>query len=85
MVPSIVETTDEYYQVRFSHPDSFDAIRTPDWAENPASSVADGTEVRTGHQEGGGESDWDVQSVLVPTDEDDAVGLAEEIVEKIES
>jgi hypothetical protein len=89
MAPSITETTDDYYHVRFNDPDEFDDIRTPDWAANPASSVAEGAEVRTGHEEGGGDSDWEVQSVLVPTDEasgeDDAVDQAERIVDKIES
>lgn len=89
MTPSVAETTDDYYHVRFNDPDEFDEIRTPDWAENAASSVADGAEVRTGHEESGDDSDWDVQSVLVPTDaasdEDDAIDLAEQIVEKIES
>lgn len=89
MAPSIAETTDGYYHVRFKDPDEFDTIRTPDWAENAASSVVDGAEVRTGHREGGDESDWEIQSVLVPTDkasdENDAVALAEQIVEKIES
>lgn len=89
MSPTIEETTDDYYHVRFNDPDQFDNIRTPDWAEKAASSVADGAEVRTGHQEGGGDSDWDIQSVLVPTDaasdEDDATSQAEQIVKKIES
>ena len=89
MTPSIAETTDEYYHVRFADPDEFDQIRTPDWAENAASSVVDGAEVRTGHEEGGDDSDWEVQSVLVPiekvSDEDDAVEQATRIVEKIES
>lgn len=87
MTPSIAETTDDYYHVRFEDPDEFDTVRTPDWAENPASSIAEGAEVRTGREEGG--DDWDVQSVLVPTDEaddeDDAMAKAERIVEKIES
>lgn len=89
MAPSIAETTDDYYHVRFNDPDEFDTIRTPDWAENAASSVVDGAEVRTGHQKDGDESDWEIQSVLIPTDkasdEDDAIALAEEIVEKINS
>lgn len=89
MVPAIEETTDDYYHVRFRDPDEFDTIRTPEWAENAASSVADGAEVRTGHQEGGDDSDWEIQSVLIPTtaadDEEEAKDLAEEIVEKIES
>ena len=89
MAPVIAETTQDYFHVRFADPDSFDTIRTPDWAENAASSVAAGAEVRTGHEAGGGDSDWDVQSVLVPTDqaanEDEATRLAEEIVETINS
>lgn len=87
--PTIAETTDDYYHVRFNDPDEYDTIRTPDWAANAASSVADGAEVRTGHEEGGDDSEWDIQSVLVPTDaasdEDDATAQAEQIVEKIES
>jgi len=89
MAPSITETTDDYHHVRFSDPEPFDSIRTPDWAENVASSVAADAEVRTGHEAGGDDSDWDVQSVLIPTDEvsdeDDAIVQAEQIVDKIES
>jgi len=89
MPPSIAETTDDYYHVRFNDPDQFDNIGTPDWAENTASSVADGAEVRTGHEADGDDSDWDIRSVLVPgdaaSDEDDATAQAEQIVEKIES
>lgn len=89
MAPSITETTEDYHHVRFADPDEFDTIRTPDWAENPASSVVEGAEVRTGHEEGGDDSEWEVQSVLIPTgevsDEDEAVAKAEQIVEKIES
>ncbi|AQL42943.1 hypothetical protein BV210_09545 [Halorientalis sp. IM1011] len=85
--PSIsdVETTEDFFHVRYRDPDEFDEIRTPDWAENAASSVADGSEVRTGDREG--DEDWLVQSVLVPVDvaenEDDARELADEIVAKI--
>lgn len=81
-----VEESDDYYHVRFRDPDEFSEIRTPDWAENPAEDVADGAEVRTGQEEGS--DDWEVQSVLIPTDagdEDDAREKATEIVEKIES
>lgn len=89
MVPTIAETTDDYYHVRFNDPDEFDTIRTPDWAEDAASSVADGAEVRTGNEEGGDDSDWEIQSVLVPTDaaadEEEATTQAEQIVDKIES
>lgn len=78
MTPSVAQKTDE-----------FDTIRTPDWAVHAASSVAEGAEVRTGHHVGGDDSDWEIQSVLVPTerasDEDAATDLAVEIVEKIES
>jgi hypothetical protein len=88
MTPSIAEQTDDYYHVRVADPDEFDSIRTPDWAENAASSVVDGTEVRTGHEDGGDDDDWEIQSVLVPTDgasdEDDAVSKAEAIIDKIE-
>lgn len=89
--PSVkeVDKSDDYYHVRFRDPDEFDEIRTPDWAEKPAGSVVEGTEVRTGHQKGGEDDDWEIQSVLIPVDtvdgEDDAREKAEEIVEKIES
>ena len=82
---SAVETTEEFFHVRYRDPDQFDQIRTPDWAANAASSVADGSEVRTGDRKG--DEDWLVQSVLVPVDvaenEDDARELADEIVGKI--
>ncbi|NHN42703.1 hypothetical protein G9C85_13840 [Halorubellus sp. JP-L1] len=86
-VPSVkdVESTDEFVHVRFRDPDDFETIRTPDWAENAASSVVEGSEVRMGDEKGN--EDWVVQSVLVPNDvdEDEATSKAEEIVEKIES
>ena len=81
----IVEESENYVHVRFRDPDGFDTIRTPDWAENAASDVAEGSEVRTGKREGS--DDWEVESVLIPagTDEDDAKDQADQIVEKIES
>ena len=82
-----VEKGDDFYHVRYRDPDEFDEIRTPDWADDPASAVAQGSEVRTGHQKEG--DDWSVQSVLIPVDaaddEDEAEDLADDIVEKIES
>jgi hypothetical protein len=36
-----VEETDDYVHVRFRDPDDFETIRTPDWAENAASDVAE--------------------------------------------
>ena len=41
-----VDEGDDYYHVRFRDPDQFSDIRTPDWAENPAESVQEGSEVR---------------------------------------
>lgn len=83
-----VEEGDDYYHVRYRNPDEFDEIRTPDWARNPAGSVCEGSEVRTGHESGDGD-DWEVQSVLIPVDavadDDEAAEKAVEIVEKIES
>ncbi|MFB6166179.1 MAG: hypothetical protein ABEJ31_13540 [Haloarculaceae archaeon] len=80
-----VERSEDYYHVRYRDPDDFDEIRTPDWAANAANSVAEGAEVRTGHESGG--DDWTVQSVLVPTgdaDRDDqAQDLADRIVAKL--
>ncbi|SFG73636.1 hypothetical protein SAMN04488063_2831 [Halopelagius inordinatus] len=82
-----VEEGDDYYHVRYADPDEFDTIRTPDWAANAAESVVEGSEVRTGHKDGGGDDDWETQSVLVPVDEvddeDEAKSAAEDIVEKI--
>lgn len=80
-----VDTEDEYIHVRFRDPDNFDEIRTPDWAKDPAESVSEGAEVRTGQKEGSEE--WEVQSVLIKKSvgEDKAAEQAEEIVEKIES
>ncbi|MDF9744821.1 hypothetical protein [Natrinema salsiterrestre] len=80
-----VETEDDYTHVRFRDPDRYDEIRTPDWAEQPAESVSEGSEVRTGKVEG--EDDWEVTSVLIDehVDEDKAKEQAREIVDKIES
>ena len=80
-----VETEDDYIHVRFRDPDKYDEIRTPDWAEDPAESVSEGSEVRTGNVEG--EDDWEVTSVLIKKNvgEDKAEEQAREIVEKIES
>lgn len=83
----MVEEGDDYYHVRFRDPDEFEEIRTPDWAEKPANSVVEGSEVRTGDEEGNDE--WEVQSVLIPldaaADESEARDSAQQIVEKIES
>jgi hypothetical protein len=82
-----VEEGDDYYHVRYRGPDGFDEIRTPDWAENPAGAVCEGSEVRTGHESDGG--DWEFQSVLIPidavSDGDEAAQKAQQIVEKIEN
>lgn len=80
-----VETEDDYIHVRFRDPDQFDEIRTPDWAEDPAQSVSDGSEVRMGQKEGS--DDWSVESVLIKKSvgEEKAREQAKEIVDKIES
>ncbi|MFB1065949.1 hypothetical protein [Natrinema sp. H-ect4] len=80
-----VETEDDYVHVRFRDPDRYDEIRTPDWAEQPAESVSEGSEVRTGKVEG--EDDWEVTSVLIEkhVGEDKATEQAREIVDKIQS
>ena len=84
--PSIdtVEAGDDYYHVRYRDPDEFDEVRTPDWADDPAQSVSEGSEVRTGRREGS--DDWEVQSVLIKKQagEEKAREQADEIVEKIE-
>ena len=80
-----VETEEDYIHVRFRDPDQFDEIRTPDWAENLAQSVSEGSEVRMGEKEGS--DDWKVESVLIKKNvgEDKAEEQAKEIVDKIES
>lgn len=80
-----VETGDEYIHVQFRDPDQFDEIRTPDWADQPAHSISEGSEVRMGKEEGS--DDWEVESVLVKKNvgEDKAEDEAKKIVEKIES
>ncbi len=80
-----VEREDDYVHVRFRDPDRYDEIRTPDWAKNPAESVSEGSEVRTGRLEG--EDDWEVTSVLIEkhVGEERAEQQAREIVEQIES
>ena len=80
-----VETEDDYIHVRFRDPDRYEEVRTPDWAEEPAESVSEGSEVRTGKLEG--EDDWEVTSVLIEKSvgEEKAEEQAKEIVEKIES
>ena len=80
-----VETEDDYIHVRFRDPDQYETIRTPDWAKEPAESVSEGAEVRTGEKDDS--DDWEVQSVLIKktVGEDKAKEQAKEIVEKIQS
>lgn len=80
-----VEIENDYIHVRFNDPDEFAEIRTPDWAKEPAESVSEGAEVRTGRREGS--DDWEVQSVLIKktVGEENAEEQAREIYEKIES
>lgn len=80
-----VERDDEYIHVRFRDPDRYDTIRTPDWAEEVATSVSSGAEVRTGQR--ADDDDWELQSVLIDkhVGEEKAREQAERIVEKIES
>lgn len=81
----LVDTEEEYIHVRFRDPDQYEEIRTPDWAKEPAESVSEGSEVRTGKKEGS--DDWEVTSVLIEkhVGEDKAKEQAREIIEKIES
>ncbi|MCU4752810.1 hypothetical protein OB919_12630 [Halobacteria archaeon AArc-curdl1] len=80
-----VEPEDDYIHVRFRDPDRYDEIRTPDWAENPAESVSQGSEVRTGKITG--TDDWEVTSVLIrkTVGEEKAEEQARKILEKMES
>lgn len=83
--PNEVETEDDYIHVRYRDPDQFGQIRTPDWAEEPAHSMSEGSEVRMGKEED--EDEWKVESVLLKKSvgEDKAEEEASEIVKKIES
>lgn len=85
--PSVnkVESEDDYIHVRFRDPDQYSDIRTPDWADEPAQSVSDGSQVRMGDKEGN--DDWEVVTVLIDKNvgKDKAEEQAQEIVEKIES
>jgi len=80
-----VEPEDDYIHVRFRDPDRYDEIRTPEWAAQPARSVSEGSEVRTGKLEG--EDEWEITSVLLDkhVGEETAKDQAREIVDKIES
>jgi len=82
----VVDTEDDYIHVRFRDPDRYDEIRTPDWADQPAQSVSEGSQVRTGKVDGT-DDDWEVTSVLIEkhVGEEKAREQAREIVEKIES
>jgi hypothetical protein len=86
-LPSVkeVETEDQYVHVRYRDPDEFDAIRTPDWADEVSDSVSDGSEVRMGKRSGS--DDWVVQSVLIDkhVGEETAREQADEILQKIET
>ncbi len=86
-MPSIqsVSTEDDYIHVRFNDPDQYDTIRTPDWAKDPAESVSQGAEVRTGKKQGS--DDWEVQSILIKKSvgEDKAKDQAQKIMDKLES
>jgi hypothetical protein len=80
-----VDTEDDYIHVRFRDPDRYETIRTPDWAKQPAASVSEHAEVRTGKEQDSDE--WEVQSVLIKKSvgEDKATAQAKKIVDKIES
>lgn len=82
---SAVETGDEYIHVRFRDPDDFETIRTPDWAQNAATSVSEGSEVRTGKLPDADE--WKIQSVLIDkhVGAEKAAEQATEIVATLES
>jgi hypothetical protein len=62
--PKLVELKGEYYHVRFRDPDEFSEIRTPEWAQEAAAEIANGSKVRTERRKGS--DDWVVQSVLIP-------------------
>jgi hypothetical protein len=51
--------------VRFRDPDTFEEIRTPDWADDLTRSVVPESTVRMGQSD---DDEWLVQSVLARTD-----------------
>lgn len=83
--PIAVESEDEYVHVRYRDPDTFETIRTPDWADHASDSVVEGSEVRMGKRADSDE--WEPQSVLIPkpASEDEARQQADEILQKIEN
>ena len=83
--PIAVTTEDEYIHVRYRDPDEFEAIRTPEWADQVSDSVSAGSEVRMGKLTG--RDEWVVQSVLIDKQVGESAARlqANEIIEKIES
>lgn len=79
-----VESGEDFIHVQFRDPDSFETIRTPDWASEVANSVSEGAEVRTGRRND--DDEWLVESVLVKKNvgEEKAREQATKIIEKIE-
>lgn len=80
-----METEGDYVHVRFRDPVRYEEIRTPDWAKDPAESVSEGSEIRTGGLEDG--DDREVTSALISENVagEKAEEQAREIVGKIES
>lgn len=78
-----VESGDEYYHIRFNDPDSFDKIRTPEWADRVSDSVSKGSEVRMGQMKDS--DDWTIQAVLIKktVGKEKSKEQAVKIVEKI--
>jgi len=78
-----IERGRDFYHLRYRDPDQFVQIRTPDWAEHVADSIAPGSLVRTGELPSG---EWRVQNVMIPLNysETKVRDLADRIVAKIE-
>jgi hypothetical protein len=83
--PMTVESEGDYVHVRYRDPDQLETAGTPDWADEAAASVVEGSEVRMGKREGSGE--WKPESILIPepVDEDVARQQADEVLKRIDT
>ena len=82
--PSTVETEGGYVCIRYRDPETFETVRTPEWAEKASESVVDGSEVRLGKRSD--TEHWIPVEVRIPEpiDHADARRQANEILQRIE-
>lgn len=79
-----VESDGDYVRVQYRDPAEYETVCTPEWAEKAADSVVDGSELRVGKRSTG--DGWEPLSVCIPepTDAEDALRLADEILQRID-